>query len=345
MIDFVFEESPWESYLNSFKSCSSVPAIQLLTMLEAENDDALQDMFYLMEEKHLSLDLSTLPKPGSLGQAAARLKQEEEYVSNGFLLSAMEETDPLRVYLEELSAIPAFGDEQLLAAEHAEGKKDHSSALTNLGLSRVVELSKEYVGYGVLLMDLIQEGSIGLWQGIHSYREGDYASHRDYMIRSSLTKAVLLHVHSTGIGQKLRQSLQDYRAADEKLLMELGRIPTLAEIAEAIHVTLEEADIIRKMMGDVLMLEQVNKTDAEPEESQEEELAVEDTAYFQIRQRISELLSELSEEDAMIISMRFGLDKGLPMTAEEVAKKLRITSGEVTAREASALAKLRGSIT
>lgn len=346
MNDFIFEPSPWDTFLNSFAPGASVPALPLLTMLEGEDDDTIEDVFLSFAEKGLRLDLSSLPKPGSLGQAAVRLKEEESIVKNGFHFRELEQNDPLRVYLEEIAAIPAFGDETLLSEEHAAGKKDNSAALTNLGLSSVIELAKEYVGYGVLLLDLIQEGSIGLWQGIQSYSFGDYAAYRDQMIRNALAKTVFLQAHSSGISQKLRQSLQDYRSADDKLLMELGRNPSLEEIAAEIHLTLEEAETIQKMMGDALLLDQVEKTakPQEQEDSSEDNLAVEDTAYFQMRQRISEMLSLLSRKDAEILTLRFGLEKGLPMSAEEVARKLGIPSTEVTAREAAALAKLRGNL-
>ena len=346
MNEFIFEQTPWEAFLSPFQSGSSVPALPLLTMLEGEDDDTIEDLFLEFAERDLLLDISSLPKPGSLGQAALRLKEEESIVRNGFRFQELGENDPLRVYLEEIAAIPAFGDETLLAEEHAAGRKDNASQLTNLGLSSVIELAKEYVGYGVLLLDLIQEGSIGLWQGIQTYSTGDYAAYRDRMIRNALAKAVFLQAHSSGIAQKLRQSLQDYRSADDKLLMELGRNPSLEEIAQEIHVTMEEAETIQKMMGDALLLDQVEKA-AKPQEQEatgEDNLAVEDTAYFQMRQRISELLSLLTKEDADILTLRFGLEKGLPMSAEDVAKKLGISSREVNAREAAALAKLRGNL-
>ena len=346
MNEFIFEQTPWEAFLSPFQSGSSVPALPLLTMLEGEDDDTIEDLFLEFAERDLLLDISSLPKPGFLGQAALRLKEEESIVRNGFRFQELGENDPLRVYLEEIAAIPAFGDEMLLAEEHAAGRKDNASQLTNLGLSCVIELAKEYVGYGVLLLDLIQEGSIGLWQGIQTYSTGDYAAYRDRMIRNALAKAVFLQAHSSGIAQKLRQSLQDYRSADDKLLMELGRNPSLEEIAQEIHVTMEEAETIQKMMGDALLLDQVEKA-AKPQEQEatgEDNLAVEDTAYFQMRQRISELLSQLTKEDADILTLRFGLEKGLPMSAEDVAKKLGISSREVNAREAAALAKLRGNL-
>ena len=202
-------------------------------------------------------------------------------------------------------------------------------------------MASEYAGWNVLLLDLIQEGSVGLWEAIGSYQGGDYFAHRDRLIRNALSKAIILQARSNGLGQKMRQALQDYRSTDERLLAELGRNPTLEEIAEAIHVSREEAECIKKMLDDAELLNQAEKLVQGKEETQEDDLAVEDTAYFQMRQRISELLSQLSEEDAKILTLRFGLDRSKPMTAEEAGRKLGLTAGEVSRREAAALAQLR----
>ena len=102
-----------------------------------------------------------------------------------------------------------------------------------------------------------------------------------------------------------------------------------------------QAQTIQKTMADILLLQQAEKLVQPKEETPEDELAVEDTAYFQMRQRISDLLSQLDEKDAQILTMRFGLDKGLPVSAEEVGRTLGLTVGEVSEREAAALAKLR----
>ena len=130
---------------------------------------------------------------------------------------------------------------------------------------RVLEIAKDHVGCGVLLLDLIQEGSLGLWQAIQGYREGDYDAYRDYWIRFYMAKAVFLQARANGVGQKLRGALEDYRAVDERLLSELGRNPTLEEIAEAMHISPEEASVVKKMLDDARLLAQAKKQ-PEPEE-------------------------------------------------------------------------------
>lgn len=339
MMDFQFEQSPWEAYLNSCGNGASLPAWKLLSLLEGEDDDSVEDAFQTIAEKNISVDFSGLPRTVPDGQMAQRLRQEREYVQNGLKTTDMEENDPLRLYLEEIAGIPSFGDELLLSQELLSGGEKADEQLTNLGLSRVIELAQEFAGWNVLLLDLIQEGSIGLWEAIRSFPGGDYPLYRDKMIRLALAKSVILQARSNGVGQKMRQALQDYRSTDERLLTELGRNPSLEEIAEGMKITLEEAKYIKKMMSDALLVGQTAQL-AKPE-SPEDEMAVEDTAYFQMRQRIGELLSALDEQEAKILTLRFGLEKERPMSAEEVGRMLNLTAGEVSWREAAALSKLR----
>ena len=341
MNDFVFEQAPWEAYLRSCKNGSVISGWDLISMLEDEEDDAVEDAFSILTVKKLQLDLSGLPQMSAGSNTAQRLQQEREYVTGGLKTALMEETDPLRLYLEEIAAAPACGDEKLLAEQLSSGDQRAAQRLTELGLSRVVEIAAEYAGQAVLLLDLIQEGNIGLWEAISGYRGGDYAAQRDEAIRSSVLKAIVLQARSNGISQKMKKALQDYRAADQHLLTKLGRNPGLEEIAQEMHISLEQAQTIEKTMADILLLQKAEKLAAPKEETAEDELPVEDTAYFQMRQRISEMMSVLDEQEARILTMRFGLEKGLPMSAEEVAKALGITTAAVTACETAALSKLR----
>lgn len=341
MNDFVFEQAPWEAYLRTCKAGAVVSAWNLISMLEDEDDDAVEDAFSIISVKNLKLDFSALPQLDVGKQTSLRLKQEVEYVQNGLVTEQMEEHDPLRLYLEEISQTSAAGDERLLSQALLSGDGSAAERLAALGLSRVVEIASSLAGRMVLLLDLIQEGNIGLWEAIQNYSGGDYAAYRDCMIQNAMDKAMVLQARSCGISQKMRKALQDYREADESLLSQLGRNPTLEEIAVRMQVTPEQAQTIQKTLSDILLLQQAEKLTEPKEENPEDDLAVEDTAYFQMRQRISDLLSDLNDQDAQILSMRFGLDKGLPMSAEEVGKALGLTTTQVSQREAAALAMLR----
>ena len=340
MIDF--EQAPWEREIEALSPGESVSALRLLTLLEDESDEWVAEALDSLESKRNTLDIYDLPNLPTGGNMALRLREEAQLVASGKLPGGLEENDPLRLYLEELAGIPAAGDADLLAQQYLGGNEDAARQLVTLSLCRVVELAKALAGRGVLLLDLIQEGSMGLWQGILQYTGGDFAAHRDWWIRQYLHRAVFLQARSGDLGQKLRTGMEDYRDMDQKLLSELGRNPTLEEIAEAMHVTPEEAAVYENMLAMAKVRQQVDAA-MEPKEeaAEEEEQAVEDTAYFRMRQRIMELLSTLSKEDAALLTLRYGLEGGLPLNPEETGRKLGLTSQEVVLREANALAELR----
>lgn len=340
-LDFSFEQSPWEAFLMTKQMGDTISAANMLTMLEGEDEQQIEDALLDLETGCMNLDISGLPKAGGMGEAALRLRQEMQFVKKGMDPKELDPSDPLRLYLEEVAETPVCGDEQLLAEKCAKGSETAMLSLTNLGLSRVIELAAGCVGYGVLLLDLIQEGSLGLWQAIRNYRSGAYAPHRDRWIRFYMAKAVTLQARANGVGQKMRTALEDYKEVDERLLGELGRNPTLEEIALELHMSVDEASSVKKMLEDARLLAQAKKPAEPEEEKEEEEQAVEDTALFQMRQRILDLLSGVSEEDQKLLTLRFGLEGGKPMSPEDAGKRLGLTPDEVVAREAAALAKLR----
>ena len=341
MMEFTFEAAPWEQALDALQPGDTMNAFTLLSLLEEADEDSVLDMLDALEQKNVALMISDLPNLPTGGNMALRLREEAQLVESGKLMAGLEENDPLRLYLEELAATPVAGDMELLARQYLAGDEQAGQKLVTLSLSRVVELAKELAGKNVLLLDLIQEGSMGLWQGILNYTGGEFATHRDWWIRQYLHRAIFLQARSGDLGQKLRLGMEDYRDMDQKLLADLGRNPTLEEIAEAMHVTAEEAAVYANMLNMAHSRQQVDDAMEQKEPEPEDEQAVEDTAYFQMRQRITELLSTLPEEDAKLLTLRFGLEGGLPLNPEEAGKKLGMTSQEVVMKEANALAKLR----
>lgn len=340
--DFEFESTPWEALLDTLEQGVALSAARLLTVLEGEGEEGIENAFLDLQERQISLDFADFPKIGGSGEAAVRLRQEQQLVQQGNLLTDLSENDPLRLYLEELASVPACGDVHLLALEYSEGKKAVGEKLASLSLSRVIELAQTYVGRGVLLQDLIQEGSLGLWQGILGYTGGNFETHRDWWIHHYMARAVITQALSADISRKMRQAVEDYRMVDERLLSDLGRTPTLEEIALEMHISPEEAASVKKMMDNARDMDKVKGTQKEKTEpDSEDEQAVEDTAYFQMRQRVNELLADLEESDAKLLTLRYGLEGGLPLSPEDTGKHLGLTPGEVVAREAAALAKLR----
>ncbi len=340
-LEFSFEPAPWEQWLGNFPQGASVPAGGLLTLLEGEEEQELEDALQAMEEAGMELDIRDLPKSFGSGETALRLRQEQQLAEQGISPDALEENDPLRLYLEEIAAIPVCGDEDLLAQDAAAGKESAANALTNLGLSRVVEMAGAFTGYGVLLTDLIQEGSLGLWKAVGSYREGEYSAFRDRWIRFYLARAVALQARSSGVGERLRQAMEDYRQVDQRLLSDLGRNATVEEIAQELHLSVEQAESVRAMLENARLLQQAHPSAEDEETPEEAEQAVENTAAFQMHQRIADLLSSLEPEEARLLTLRFGLEGGKPMTPQETGRILGLTPDEVVAREAATLAKLR----
>ena len=192
-----------------------------------------------------------------------------------------------------------------------------------------------------LLLDLIQEGSLGLWKGILSYTGGNFQAHCYWWIDFYIARELTRCAREGGIGGKMRQGMEDYVDADQKLLMELGRNPTAEEISEALHVSPQEVAAFETMLQAARGKSKVEEEREEKAEDPEDQLAVEDTAYFQSRQRIAELLAELTDVEAELLRLRFGLEGGRPLSPEETGRKLKMTTEEVLRAEAAALAKLR----
>ena len=338
-LEFTFEPAPWEQALQNIGK--TVTAGTFLTLLEGEDELAAQNAAEMLLERRITLDISDLPKLPAQGQTARRLRRERQLVEQDALPGGLEENDPLRLYLEEVAATPAAGDAQLLAKSYAGGDEGVIPQLAALKLSRVIQLAKAWVDKGVLLLDLIQEGSLGLWQGILCYTDGDFDAHCDWWIRQFMAVEITLQARAAGVGLKLKQAMEDYRDVDQRLLAELGRNPTPQEIADSLHITPEAAATLESMLQTARSVQRVTGQTPERQQDEEEDQAVENTAYFQTRQRIQELLSTLSPQDSELLTLRYGLEGAEPLNHEQAAARLGIIPEEAVARETAALMKLR----
>ncbi len=346
IIDVTFGDNPVAQLLSALKPGGDLSASRLLTALDGESESVLEDTFEILRDMQITPDVTDLPRYTADSETALRLRREEQFSAQEDLIGQLSENDPLRMYLEELAGIPAFGEigaltQQLKAANAVEDMDAPVlGQVLNLFLHRVVEIARSYTGKGVLLMDLIQEGSMGLWERLPYYEEGDLTVFAEFWIRWYMVKAIVCQAYAAGTGSKLRQAMEDYRTVDEKLLAELGRNPTIQEIAEGLHMSVQETTVVAQMLENARMLSRAKKP--EPEQiPQEEDQAVEDTAYFQMRQRIAELLSSLEEEDVKLLTLRYGLEGGLPMNPQQVGQQMGLTPEEVIKRESAALAMLR----
>lgn len=333
--EVTFDERAWDLTLDTLRAGGSIDASRFLAALEGESDEAVEAAFGDLCERRVALDVSRLRvQPG--GEALAqRLNYEEKLVRAGALPQGLEENDPLRLYLEELAytGVPAIAP-QALAQRVADGDADARAMLAGVCLSRVVETAYAFVGRGALLLDLIQDGSLGLWQGILRYEGGDFDAYADWWIRQAMAQSIVLQARANGVGAMLRGAMRDYRAAEKALLAELGRNPTVEQIAQRLRKPPEDAAQIGAMLRDTERAARIHA-------QEDSDRPVEDTAYFQSRQRILELLSCLDARDAQILTMRFGLDGDAPLTPEQAAAKLAMTPDELLARENAALAQIK----
>jgi len=341
-LDFTFEQSPWELLLENLRGGSTISAARLLNALEGEDETALEDALRELEQRHITLDVSQLTVDALSNAAKVRLERERKLLAEGNLIQGLEKDDPLWIYLDEIARVPAAGDPVLLSQLAAQGDEAAQANLVNVCLHRVISLAEEYTGKGVLLLDLYQEGSLGLWQAILGYDgNGDFEDACDWWIRQSMAKAVICQARAAGTGSKMRQALEDYQAVDKALLTRLGRNPTLEEIALELNQTPEDTALLEKMLADVRTAAMAKAAQEPKAEDPDDDKHVEDTAYFQMRQRIMELLSGLSELDAQILTLRYGLEGGLSLSPQETGAKLGLTPEEVVSREAAALTQLR----
>lgn len=338
--EFSFEESPWERMKSTLRRGDTLSAVRFLSIMENEDEQYAEDAALELEELGVLLDISALPVYAG-GEVALRLQREQELSAGNQLLECLGETDPLRLYLEDVAAQKPCSDANALARRCAAGDQKAMEQLTQGYLYRVVHIAREYTGHGVLLLDLCQEGSLGLWQSILRYQSGDFDTQAQWWIRSAMARLITLQARASGVGVNLSQALERYRQADRNLLTRLGHNPTREEIALELGITPDEAQSLEMMLQNVQAVSKAKAGQESQEPAAEDEQAVEDTAYFQMRQRISELLSVLSEEEARILTLRFGLEGGKPMGPEEIGKNLGLTPEDVLSREAKALEIMR----
>ncbi len=343
MNEFTFEPvySPWELAADQLRSGDSLSARRFLALVEASEDLSAEDAAMELEQRGVILDVSDLPRIAGNPDTQARLDLEKKLLAQGTLMENLEAHDPLRLFLEETGSLEQLEDGSELAMAVAAGDESAMQELTNGYLACVLECAKEYAGSGVLLMDLIQEGSLGLWQGILAYETGDFRPHAIWWIRQAMARAVTLQAQANGVGQNLSEQIDRYQKADRKLLTQFRRNPTELEIAQEMGITLEESTTLGKMLREIQMMAKLKNAQTEPEQTEEDDQAVEDTAYYQQRQRIDDMLTDLTDVETKLIRMRYGLDGQLPMTAAQVAQQLSMSLDEVAAVEMSALSKMR----
>ena len=259
--------------------------------------------------------------------------------------------DPVRMYLREIGRIPLLSyDEELeLAKKVLEGDEEAKQKLAESNLRLVVSIAKKYVGRGMLFLDLIQEGNMGLIKAVEKfdYTKGyKFSTYATWWIRQAITRAIADQARTIRIPVHMVETINKLIRTSRHLLQQLGREPTPEEIAEEMEIPVEKVTEIQKIAQDPVSLE---TPIGEEDDSHlgdfiqdDESPAPQDAAaYTLLREQLEEVMKTLTPREAKVLKLRFGLEDGKTRTLEEVGKEFNVTRVRIRQIEAKALRKLR----
>ena len=259
--------------------------------------------------------------------------------------------DPVKMYLKDIGKVPLLTSEEEaeLAKRMLEGDEEAKQKLSEANLRLVVSIAKRYVGRGMLFLDLIQEGNLGLMKAVEKfdYTKGfKFSTYATWWIRQAITRAIADQARTIRIPVHMVETINRQVRAQRTLLQELGREPTPEEIAEYMGVTPEKVVEIQKIAQDPVSLE----TPIGEEEDSHLVDFIEDTkaappsdvaAQAMLREQLIQALHKLTPREEKVIRLRYGLDDGKSRTLEEVGREFNVTRERIRQIEAKALRKLR----
>ena len=258
--------------------------------------------------------------------------------------------DPVRMYLKEIGKVPLLtAEEKNLAMRMENGDMDAKKRLAEANLRLVVSIAKRYVGRGMLFLDLIQEGNLGLIKAVEKfdYRKGyKFSTYATWWIRQAITRAIADQARTIRIPVHMVETINKLIRVQRQLLQEKGREPYPEEIAEKMNLPVERVREIQKISQEPVSLE---TPIGEEEDShlgdfiQDDNVPVpaEAAAFTLLKEQLVEVLGTLTEREQKVLRLRFGLDDGRARTLEEVGKEFNVTRERIRQIEAKALRKLR----
>ncbi len=259
--------------------------------------------------------------------------------------------DPVRMYLREIGKIPllTFEQELTLAKKVLDGDEDAKQKLSESNLRLVVSIAKKYVGRGMLFLDLIQEGNMGLIKAVEKfdYTKGyKFSTYATWWIRQAITRAIADQARTIRIPVHMVETINKLIRTSRHLLQQLGREPMPEEIAKEMEISVEKVMEIQKIAQDPVSLE---TPIGEEDDSHlgdfiqdEDSPAPQDSAaYTLLKEQLEEVMDTLTPREAKVLKLRFGLEDGRARTLEEVGKEFQVTRERIRQIEAKALRKLR----
>jgi len=276
------------------------------------------------------------------------IKLEELDVTN---FDGINVDDPVRMYLREIGRIPllSFDEELDLAKRVLAGDEDAKQKLAESNLRLVVSIAKKYVGRGMLFLDLIQEGNMGLIKAVEKfdYEKGyKFSTYATWWIRQAITRAIADQARTIRIPVHMVETINKLIRTSRHLLQILGREPTPDEIAEELEIPVEKVMEIQKIAQEPVSLEtpigeedDSHLGDFIPDD--ESPAPHDSAAYTLLKEQLEEVMSTLTPREAKVLKLRFGLEDGKARTLEEVGREFQVTRERIRQIEAKALRKLR----
>ena len=352
-----------KSLIETGKKEGKVTSRQLLATLDAiDADDKQTELVYdALEKAGIEIDVSDvaeileaaeelLPSDMDLQSIDEKLPDnlEEMQTPEGGEINT---TDPVRMYLKEIGKIPLLSqeEEQEVGKRIAEGDEEASKRMVEANLRLVVSVAKHYLGRGMQLLDLVQEGNMGLLKAVEKfdYTKGyKFSTYATWWIRQSITRAVADQARTIRIPVHMVETINRVSRTSRALVQTLGREPTLAEISREVGIPEDRIAEVIKISQDPVSLETpVGEEDDShlgdfiPDQIVKE--PAESASFNMLREQLNEVMQTLSPRECKVLRLRFGLEDGRPHTLEEVGKEFDVTRERVRQIEAKALRKLR----
>ena len=294
---------------------------------------------------------------GNFGEELPELEEDDDFeitedeLADLSVPDSVSIDDPVRMYLKEIGKVPLLSgqEEAELAQRMAEGDMDAKHRLAEANLRLVVSIAKRYVGRGMLFLDLIQEGNLGLIKAVEKfdYTKGyKFSTYATWWIRQAITRAIADQARTIRIPVHMVETINKFIRVTRQLVQELGRDPLPEEVAKELNMPIDKVGEIMKIAQEPVSLE---TPIGEEEDSCLEDFiqdnitpAPSDAATFRLlKEQLVDVLGTLTPREEKVLRLRFGLDNGRARTLEEVGKEFNVTRERIRQIEAKALRKLR----
>ena len=344
------KEEKVNSILKKAKEKGKITYGDLATELDDVNPEQIDKVFDAFEELGVDLlseDMDEEPDIEDLKEVE-NLKLDEITDTS---YEGINVDDPVRMYLREIGRIPllTFDQELELAKRILEDDEEARQQLAESNLRLVVSIAKKYVGRGMLFLDLIQEGNMGLIKAVEKfdYTKGfKFSTYATWWIRQAITRAIADQARTIRIPVHMVETINKLIRTSRHLLQQLGREPSPEEIAQEMEIPVEKVVEIQKIAQDPVSLE---TPIGEEDDSHLGDFIQDDdspaphdsAAYTLLREQLEEVMNTLTPREAKVLKLRFGLEDGKSRTLEEVGKEFQVTRERIRQIEAKALRKLR----